>query len=1092
MADEHSEKRPPDHLQSWLEGLWESDELDTQPISAEQLLDSLREADQLCHVLDGAWNVSPQAEASRAASIQQEQATRTATLERLGRFEIRRPLGKGGMGTVFLAYDPVLQREVALKVPHPNLIVDEKARKRFLREARVAGMMRHPNIIGIHETNESKGTLYLVAEFCDGPTLRTWLKQQTTCQDTTAAARLIANLASAASHAHSKGVIHRDLKPSNVILEPANDNGAQTNEDSFASYVPRVTDFGLAHLQHQDAEAALTRSGLPIGSAEYMAPEQTRGCSDQIGAACDVHALGVMLYELLSGKTPFKRENLMTTLAAIQSEEPRSLRRSNRRVARELEAICFKCLEKEPTKRYASAKQLQLDLENWLAGRPVVARRTPAIIRLSRWARRRPWLATLTCTCILALATTITTLWIHNRTLDHHVKVVENYARQRDEALMAANRRLGELQDVHYVHQMQKAFDAWQRQQYDRVAEIVREFEPNQAIHDKDRRGFEWHLLAAVARPPIETELGRHPDGTTKLAVFPDGQSLASVGRDGRLKVWNTRLERLMLNIEIDAQTVSSVAVSPDGKMIATGVGNRVMLWHADTGESIEPNLTTHVGTVECIAFSPDGHLIASGSRYHSVHVHRLDGELIGEIQDGARHRTLQFTADSQYLIVPSRTENKDSFIRVWRADLSEVAFDFPMPDSPKETGASLAALSRDGSVLATSTEYERVNTTLYDFVSGQRLFDLPCRQSGLKTSDISFDGKHFAGGFENGMVSISSIRSDRQGRRHSGERAFLFRAHEGELADIEFLRDGKLVTCGKDDGTIKLWTLSRAIADSNDLSTAAFTDLDVTSDGRVTIHGKGTTALLDADGSTKWTLDSNPHWLFFVGDGSHVVVGRRDSHKIAMIDADSGTRLRTYRSPKLPLKIAASRTASHFAIAMENAVHVVNSKTLETVARLPFESRSNFVHLAFSPDGARIAASSGRDVILFHIASQAIEHTLSASSPAESFAFSGDMMASGHADGVIRIWDRPSGRLSRSLMASEATVEVLAFAAEGRTLLATGRDETLRLWSIETGSLIGPLRTDGCRRFALTPDESKLYYRTRESTLGVYRLDRD
>jgi serine/threonine protein kinase len=217
----------------------------------------------------------------------------------LGRFEVIRELGQGGFGVVYLARDPVLGREVALKVPRAEMLVSPEARRRFLREGRAAAGLDHPHIVPVFESGEIGPFAYIVSACCEGPTLSAWLRERTQPVAARVAARLVADLADAVQHAHDRGILHRDLKPSNILL--------QSGGDSTDSFVPisRITDFGLARIVEEAGVGEETRSGSPLGSPPYMAPEQAAGKRRDVGPAADVYSLGATLYEILSGRPPF-------------------------------------------------------------------------------------------------------------------------------------------------------------------------------------------------------------------------------------------------------------------------------------------------------------------------------------------------------------------------------------------------------------------------------------------------------------------------------------------------------------------------------------------------------------------------------------------------------------------------------------------------------------------------------------------------------------------------------------------------------------------------------------------------------------------
>jgi tetratricopeptide (TPR) repeat protein len=324
---------------------------------------------------------------------------------RFGRFEITRELGRGSFGVVFLAYDPRLRRQVALKVPRPEVLETAEMRRRFEREARAAAGLDHPNIVPVFDAGEDGSVTYIASAYCPGPTLAGWLKAQENPVAPRLAARIVVELAHAIGHAHSRGVLHRDLKPGNVIMEPVPTSAADCPDDDNdgLDWIPRVTDFGLARLAAAGGEtSAATQSGAIVGTPSYMAPEQAQGAGMAIGPAADVYGLGAILYALLVGRPPFQADSVLDTLLLLRTQEPVAPSRLRPRVPRDLETICLKCLAKEPERRYATADALSEDLRRFLAGEPIHARPTPTWELAIKWVRRHPAPAALIGTAATA------------------------------------------------------------------------------------------------------------------------------------------------------------------------------------------------------------------------------------------------------------------------------------------------------------------------------------------------------------------------------------------------------------------------------------------------------------------------------------------------------------------------------------------------------------------------------------------------------------------------------------------------------------------------------------------------------------------
>ncbi|MCZ7635555.1 MAG: serine/threonine protein kinase [Verrucomicrobia bacterium] len=280
----------------------------------------------------------------------------TERLRRVGDYELLEEVARGGIGVVFRARQSSLDRTVAVKLLLAGLFADPKARQRFRTEAEAAARIHHPNVVSVLEVGEHEGQPFLAMEFVEGGTLAQQVANGPL--PVARAARYLAKTARAVAYAHALGVLHRDLKPSNILL------------DAFDE--PRVTDFGLAKVLGTDWD--LTLSGEILGSPAFMAPEQAAGRTAEVSPATDVYALGALLYHLTTGRPPFASGTPAAVLRLVEHEEPIAPRRLNPSVPRDLETIILKCLEKRPTRRYATAATLADDLDRFLEGRTVTAR----------------------------------------------------------------------------------------------------------------------------------------------------------------------------------------------------------------------------------------------------------------------------------------------------------------------------------------------------------------------------------------------------------------------------------------------------------------------------------------------------------------------------------------------------------------------------------------------------------------------------------------------------------------------------------------------------------------------------------------------
>jgi serine/threonine-protein kinase len=314
-----------------------------------------------------------------------EEVRQAAGLVEVPGYEIVGELGRGGMGVVYKARQLGLNRWVALKMVLAGAHADQKHLARFQTEAQAVAGLQHPNIVQIYDVGQHKGLPYFSLEFVPGGSLADKVHRQP--QPPREAAHLVETLARAVAYAHERGIIHRDLKPANILLT--------------ANGIPKITDFGLAKRLEDDS--GQTQSGMLLGTPSYMSPEQARGDVREVGKAADIHALGVILYELLTGRPAFQAASRMDTLMRVSTEEAMAPSRLEPDIPHDLETICLKCLQKDPNKRYGTAGLLAEDLRRFLSGDPILARPISGPERLWRWCKRNPKLALSAATIALLL-----------------------------------------------------------------------------------------------------------------------------------------------------------------------------------------------------------------------------------------------------------------------------------------------------------------------------------------------------------------------------------------------------------------------------------------------------------------------------------------------------------------------------------------------------------------------------------------------------------------------------------------------------------------------------------------------------------------
>ena len=940
-----------------------------------------------------------------------------------GDYVLERELARGGMGVVYLARQVNLNRVVALKMILAGQLASEEDVKRFYLEAEAAANLDHPGIVPIYEVGQHDGQHYFSMGYVDGRSLAQEIAENPL--QPRDAAELLVQLTEAVQYAHDKGVIHRDLKPGNVLID--------------AKGRARVTDFGLAKKLKSDSN--LTHTGQVMGTPSYMPPEQAEGA--EVGPPADVYALGAILYCLLTGRPPFQAATPLDTLIQVVGQDPVPMRQLNPSVPRDLETIGLKCLEKEPRKRYESAKALGDDLRRYLNGEPIVARPVTPVERVVKWARRRPLIAGLAAALAVALVggfSGMAFLWAR----------AENNATKAEESAKTETKAKTEAQRQATIA-TEKA-EALRRKDYNsRIYLAYRECLDNNVNYalellngcPTDLRGWEWNYVYrqcrldlqsfddkgasvnAVAFSPDgkfvasgsgaflgssygdliirEVATGKEvhragfPDGIQTLAFSPDGKRLA-LGHGPNITLFDTSSFHEIFNKSSGPNTIDSVAFTPDSARVITGSGGEpgyVKFWDAATGEQLGDSLSAFEGSEANIAVSPDG-------------------------------RELAVTASGRVEVweLPSRKP-----LRTLKGHYSFVY---------------AVAYSPDGRYLASGSFDTTIR--LWDRATGNLIRVLPGHEGFVRGLAFSPDSRWIVSGAEDKSVKLWSVDSDRE--------LTTFHGHQQYVISVAFSPDGHRIASGSSDRTMKLWYASPS-------------------------------PQLTFQGHTGWVNS-----VAFNPDGKQVAsAGGLNStiNTLQSWDPLTGERIRVFSSESIHnASVVFSGDGQKLAISNGGYVAIRNAMDGKPLFFVRGNAGGNYepANIVFSPDGKRLVLGDDSGVVRVWDMSNGQEvQTLKGHTKAvDGVAFSGDgtKLATGSDDTTIKIWDTVTWREIQTLKGHKLDISSVAFSPDGRSLASVGGismkggeafspdgrrlatasdDRTIKLWDTATGEDVFTLR---------------------------------
>jgi WD40 repeat protein/serine/threonine protein kinase/tetratricopeptide (TPR) repeat protein len=1021
-------------------------------------------------------------------------------------YEIRLELGRGGMGVVYLARQLGLNRLVALKMILSGAHADRETQKRFLTEAEAVAQLVHPGIIQIYEIGIHENRPYFSLEYADGGSLAAQLLGQP--QAPADAARLIETLARAIHFAHERGIVHRDLKPANILL--VSSGKQSTHHSPLITHQPKITDFGLA--KRVDDAAGMTQSGIILGTPSYMAPEQAAGRTHEAGPAADIYALGVILYEMLTGRPPFRAAAEIDTVMLVLNQEPVLPSRLQPGVPRDLETICLKCLQKDPERRYESAAALAEDLRRFRQGEPIQARPVSALELSWRWCRRKPALAGLTASLIVLFVASfiiVTTFWfaaVDSRTeaeTKAHEAGVErgkSVAALRGEAQALAHGKLQLAQmDVAGGSRLLDEGDLlgsllWFADAH-RLENEALANEPQERERRERRQRERW--AAVMQQSARLLQVWAHGSQLTDATLSRDGKRLATANTEFTARVWDAATGKPLTPPLCHEGKIAGVSFNPEGTLLATcGHDKLVRVWNTATGQLVKE--FTLGSSSSTVAFSPDGrYLMAVNDENRALVWDANTWQDRLTVVHKAGCTGSSWSADSRWLV----TTSEDHTCRITEVATGEPRFSCRLQDA----WVARAALSPDGGRLVIRPNEGPLQ--VWDVATGKRLPIALTHEVAVHHIAFSSDSRRLITADDDGTARVWEAATGRRlhALRHGGTLLWASFSpsggeavtagvdgsaklwdlasglaltpplrHSHRVLKAEFALEGARLLTVSADGTARLWD----IRPSADL--VAFTHLPAavklarySPDGKrvLTVSQDRTARVWDAATGKPLSppmrhedeiLDAAFHPSGkLIATGGGYVLGNSRVGQARIWDVERGVPVHNYVGEPAR-RVGFTQDGRYFYVQIRFFTYVWDWQANKLVPRM--ENGAVMEHTALSPDGQRIATSGGNTFRVWETATgkrlslETLQNTVGT-----CFSPDGRLVAAVSSNRSAVIWDVDANKTVTPELRHDGAINQAEFSPTGERVITASDDRTARVWSATTGQALTPaLRHEG------------------------------